>query len=97
MQPFIITARTQEITSADLGPQLKSFISDLVENGRYDSKSEVLREGILPINQREARLAVLDQTLARSISDEKAGRAVPLAVVVERLEQKYEGAGLAKE
>ena len=29
--------------SADLGPQLESFVTKLVETGRYNSKSEVLR------------------------------------------------------
>ncbi len=31
--------------SADLGQQLESFVSNLVKAGRYNSKSEVLREG----------------------------------------------------
>lgn len=79
--------------SADLGRQLESFVAKLVETGRYNSKSEVLREGIRLIQEREARLAVLDQALARGIEDAEAGRAKPLADVVARLERKYEGAG----
>ena len=51
--------------SADLGTQLESFVAKLVETGRYNSKSEVLREGIRLIQEREARLAVLDQALGR--------------------------------
>jgi antitoxin ParD1/3/4 len=77
--------------SADLGRQLESFVAKLVETGRYNSKSEVLREGIRLIQEREARLAVLDQALARGIEDAEAGRAKPLADVVARLERKYEG------
>ncbi|PKP63326.1 MAG: type II toxin-antitoxin system ParD family antitoxin [Alphaproteobacteria bacterium HGW-Alphaproteobacteria-8] len=83
--------------SADLGQQLESFVSKLVETGRYNSKSEVLREGIRLIQEREARLAVLDHALARGISDEEAGRTKPLADVVARLERKYDGAGRLKE
>ena len=79
--------------SADLGRQLESFVAKLVETGRYNSKSEVLREGIRLIQEREARLSVLDQALARGIEDAEAGRAKPLADVVARLERKYEGAG----
>lgn len=79
--------------SADLGSQLESFVAKLVETGRYNSKSEVLREGIRLIQEREARLAVLDLALARGIEDAEAGRAKPLADVVARLERKYEGAG----
>lgn len=83
--------------SADLGPQLESFVSKMVETGRYNSKSEVLREGIRLIQEREARLAVLDQALARGMSDEESGRAKPLADVFARLERKYEGAGRLEE
>ena len=45
--------------SADLGRQLESFVAKLVETGRYNSKSEVLREGIRLIQERETRLAVV--------------------------------------
>jgi len=62
----------------------------LVESGRYNSKSEVLREGIRLIQEREMRLSVLDQALTRGIDDEEAGRTKPLADVVARLERKYE-------
>ncbi|MBA4042284.1 MAG: type II toxin-antitoxin system ParD family antitoxin, partial [Sphingobium sp.] len=31
---------------ADLGIQLEGFVTKLVETGRYNSKSEVLREGV---------------------------------------------------
>jgi antitoxin ParD1/3/4 len=79
--------------SADLGSQLESFVAKLVETGRYNSKSEVLREGIRLIQEREARLAVLDQALVRGMADDDAGRVRPLADVVARLERKYEGAG----
>jgi len=79
--------------SADLGHQLESFVAKLVETGRYNSKSEVIREGIRLIQEREARLTVLDQALARGIDDEEAGRSKPLAEVVARLESKYDGAG----
>ena len=32
--------------SAELGETLEKVVADLVENGRYNSKSEVLREGV---------------------------------------------------
>ena len=79
--------------SADLGSQLESFVAKLVETGRYNSKSEVLREGIRLIQEREARLAVLDQALARGIADDEAEQVRPLADVVAGLESKYMGAG----
>lgn len=76
--------------SADLGSQLEGFVSKLVETGRYNSKSEVLREGIRLIQEREARLAVLDQALTKGIADAEAGRTKPAGDVLTRLEAKYE-------
>ena len=32
--------------SADLGETLEAVVADLVKNGRYGSKSEVMREGV---------------------------------------------------
>jgi len=42
--------------SADLGDALERFVDDLVKTGRYGSKSEVLREGVRLVQEREARL-----------------------------------------
>ena len=83
--------------SADLGLQLESFVTKLVETGRYNSKSEVLREGIRLIQEREARLGVLDQALSRGIADADASRVKPMADVAARLEAKYQAMGRARE
>jgi antitoxin ParD1/3/4 len=78
--------------SADLGNTLENFVSELVKSGRYNSKSEVLREGVRLVQEREARLATLDAALARGIADADAdaGRAKPAASVFDRLEAKYQ-------
>lgn len=75
--------------SVDLGRQLEAFVNSLVETGRYNSKSEVLREGVRLIQDREARLAALDAALARGIADADAGRVRPVDAVFEQLESKY--------
>jgi len=75
--------------SADLGRQLETFVSKLVETGRYNSKSEVLREGVRLIQERERRLAALDAAIARGLADAEAGRTKPAEEVFGRLEQKY--------
>lgn len=79
--------------SADLGSQLEGFVTKLVETGRYNSKSEVLREGIRLIQERETKLAVLDQALAKGITDADAGRTKPADDVFARLEAKYQAMG----
>jgi putative addiction module CopG family antidote len=48
-------------TSADLGKTLEKFVTKLVATGRYHSKSEVLREGVRLIQERETRLAAMPQ------------------------------------
>jgi len=83
--------------SADLGTQLESFVTKLVETGRYNSKSEVLREGIRLIQERETRLSVLDRALARGLDDAESGRTKPIADVAARLEAKYQGKSSAAE
>jgi antitoxin ParD1/3/4 len=75
--------------SADLGEKLEAVVNDLVANGRYNSKSEVLREGVRLVQEREAALAKLHAVLDRSIADSEAGRTKPLEEVVERLSAKY--------
>ncbi len=74
--------------SADLGEALESFVTRLVASGRYHSKSEVLREGVRLIQEREARLAALDASIARGLADVDADRVKPISDVFDRLEAK---------
>jgi antitoxin ParD1/3/4 len=82
--------------SADLGSNLESYVTSLVTSGRYHSKSEVLREGVRLVQEREARLAALDAALARGLADADAGRVNPAAEVFDRLEAKYQAMAEAK-
>ncbi len=75
--------------SADLGRQLETFVADLVASGRYNSKSEVLREGVRLVQDREARLAALDASIRRGLADAEAGRTRPADEAFDRLEAKY--------
>ncbi|MFZ2155605.1 MAG: type II toxin-antitoxin system ParD family antitoxin [Bradyrhizobium sp.] len=59
-----------------------------VDPGRYHPKSEVLREGVRLIQEREARLAALDASIARGLADADAGRVRPSSDVFDRLEAK---------
>jgi antitoxin ParD1/3/4 len=75
--------------SADLGRQLEAFVAELVDTGRYNSKSEVLREGVRLIHERETRLAALDASIIRGLADAEAARTKPAEDVFDRLESKY--------
>ena len=63
--------------SAELGETLERVVADLVENGRYNSKSEVLREGVRLVQEREARLRELDAKIQAGMDDIAAGRVTP--------------------
>ncbi|MGX5805116.1 type II toxin-antitoxin system ParD family antitoxin [Bradyrhizobium sp. Arg314] len=75
--------------SADLGKQLESYIQQLVETGRYGSKSEVLREGVRLIQDRETKLAALDASIMRGIADADAGRTHAAKDVFSELRERY--------
>ncbi|HXE25268.1 MAG TPA: type II toxin-antitoxin system ParD family antitoxin [Roseiarcus sp.] len=77
--------------SADLGAQLESFVAKLVESGRYGSKSEVLREGVRLVEEREKRLALLDAALERGLADVGGGRTHGLEDVLDELTRRYAG------
>ncbi len=76
--------------SADLGTQLEGYVTKLVETGRYGSKSEVLREGVRLIQDRETQLVALDAMIERSLADSDAGRGEPAEEVFDQLEAKYQ-------
>jgi antitoxin ParD1/3/4 len=77
-------------SSVALG-NLESAVKRLVASGRYNSKSEVIREGIRLVEEREKKLAALDAALARGVADVEAGRVHPAAEVFDELRARYKG------
>jgi antitoxin ParD1/3/4 len=75
-------------SSVALG-RLEESVKRLVASGRYNSKSEVIREGVRLVEEREKRLAALDAALARGLDDAEQGRLVDSEDVFDRLERKY--------
>jgi antitoxin ParD1/3/4 len=74
--------------SADLGESLEQFVTKLVTSGRYNSKSEVLRDGVRLLQERELRLAALDASIMRGIADADAGRTRPVDDVFAEIEME---------
>jgi len=77
-------------SSVNLGDQLEAFITDAVKNGRYGSRSEVLREGVRLVQEREAAWARFDAEIQKGIDDLDAGRSENIKVVADRLVRKYQ-------
>lgn len=76
--------------SADLGSKLEAYVTKLVASGRYNSKSEVLREGIRLLQERESKLKALDAMITRGLSDVSGGRVIDAQSVFASLEAKYQ-------
>lgn len=76
--------------SAELGETLEKAVADLVQTGRYGSKSEVLREGVRLVQEREARMTHLQALLQEAEDDIAAGRVYDADTVFDELEQHYQ-------
>jgi antitoxin ParD1/3/4 len=77
-------------SSVDLGKRLEKTVNDLVKDGRYNSRSEVLREGVRLVQEREARLAAVDAAIARGVADADAGRVTDAASAFDKLTARYQ-------
>jgi len=54
--------------NVSLGERWEKFVENTVQSGRYGSASEVVREGLRLVEEREAKLSALRDTLDRSIA-----------------------------
>jgi len=78
-------------SSVNLGMQLEGFVDKLVKSGRYNSRSEILREGVRLIHERETRLAAVDASISRGLADADAGRVHDIDDVARTLDARYGG------
>ena len=53
--------------NVSLGERWERFVANIVEQGRYGSASEVVRQGLRLVEEREAKLVALRATLDTSI------------------------------
>jgi antitoxin ParD1/3/4 len=54
--------------NVSIGNRWEGFVEGAVKSGRYASASEVVREGLRLVEEREAKLQALRDTLAASIA-----------------------------
>jgi antitoxin ParD1/3/4 len=53
--------------NVSVGERWEGFVDAVLKSGRYGSASEVVREGLRLVEEREAKLAALRETLNASI------------------------------
>ncbi len=73
-------------THVSLGQHYEGFVRQMLDSGRYNNASEVLRDSLRMLEERERRLASLDAVLTRSRADALAGRVTPAEQVFDDLE-----------
>ncbi len=54
--------------NVSIGERWEGFVESAVKSGRYSSASEVVREGLRLVEEREAKLTALRETLNASIA-----------------------------
>lgn len=74
-------------SSVNLGEQLEAFITEAVKSGRYGSRSEVLREGVRLVQEREAKWARFDAEIRKAIDSADRGESIPLEQAVDELNE----------
>jgi antitoxin ParD1/3/4 len=55
--------------NVSIGERWEDFVERVVKSGRYASASEVVREGLRLVEEREAKLQALRDTLKASIAE----------------------------
>lgn len=76
-------------SSVNLGEKLESVVDDLVKNGRFGSRSEVLREGVRMVEEREEWLRMVTAAVEEGRADIAAGRVYDADQVFDELTERY--------
>jgi antitoxin ParD1/3/4 len=66
--------KSAEKLSITLPPEMASFIRQKVNSGLYGSNSEIIREALRGMMDRDRRLERLDAAIAQGVADAEAGR-----------------------
>ena len=82
------------MASVALGDHFEAFIKEQVERGRYNNASEVVRAGLRLLEdseaERERKLKVLDDAIARGLAEADAGLGVPLDEAMDRIRERLQ-------
>lgn len=77
-------------TSYALGEKFDRFVARLIKSGRYNSKSEVVREGLRLLQDREKTREMQIDELRKAFREGiESGRGIPAEEVFSELKAKY--------
>lgn len=78
-------------SSYALGAHFESLMDDLIRSGRYNSKSEILRDGLRVIEERESRReAELEALKAALMEGVNSGPSLAAEQVFDELKARYQ-------
>jgi antitoxin ParD1/3/4 len=75
--------------SYTFGQHFEAFIQAQLASGRYHDESEVVRDALRLMEDRERRLAAVDAAIERGLADVDAGRVHDADAVFDALEDRY--------
>ena len=77
-------------SSYSLGQHYETFVATLVDSGRYATASEVMRDGLRLLEEREELRKARLESLREDIRQARdSGPAIPAEEVFDRLEHRY--------
>ena len=77
-------------SSYTIGRHFETFVHDQLASGRYNSASEVLRDALRLMEEREQRRQHVHAAIQRGMADADAGRVHDADDVFDNLIRKYE-------
>jgi len=78
-------------SSYTLGKHFEAFIQRQLAGGRYNNASEVVRDALRLMEDRERRLIAADAAIERGVANIAAGRVHDADTVFRELEARYTG------
>lgn len=87
---IVITSKETALpSSVNLGDKLEGVVDRLISDGRFGSRSEVLREGVRLVQERESWIEMVERKVAEGRAQLAAGQGIPIDEAFDRLAARY--------